>query len=150
MKLIYCLPFLGFYFLFFIGTSLAQNYPEKAVRILVPLTPGGGTDTIARGLGQRLSALWGKSVTIENRPGAGTIVGAEAVAKSAPDGYKLFFTEPATFVINPHLYKSLPYDPIKDFSPITIVCRLSPVLGVSNAVPAKNITELISYAKVNF
>ena len=149
MKLIYCFPLYGLFFLFLIGTSLAQTYPEKAVRIIVPLTPGGGTDTIARGLGQRLSALWGKNVTIENRPGAGTILGAEVVAKSAPDGYTLFFTEPATFVINPHLYKSLPYDPIKDFSLITIVCRLSPVLGVSNAVPVKNISELISYAKAN-
>jgi len=129
--------------------SGAQTYPDKPVRIIVPLTPGGATDTIARGLAQRLSAMWGKNVLIENRPGVGTIVGAEAAAKSAPDGYTLFFTEPATFVINPHLYKKLPYDPIADFAPITIVCRLSPVLAVSNAVPAKNLAELVAYAKAN-
>ena len=127
----------------------AAGYPDRPVRVVVPLTPGGGTDTIARGLTQRLSVMWGRSVSVENRPGSGTIVGAEAVAKSAPDGYTLFFTEPATFVINPHLYRKLPYDPIADFAPITLVCRLSPVLAVSNAVPANNMAELIAYAKAN-
>lgn len=131
------------------GPAAAQTYPDKPVKIIVPLTPGGGTDTIARGLAQRLSAMWNRNVFIENRPGVGTLVGAEAAAKSAPDGYTLFFTEPATFVINPHLYKKLPYDPIADFSPITVVCHLSPVLAVSNAVPAKNMAELIAYAKAN-
>ena len=131
------------------GPAAAQTYPDKPVKIIVPLTPGGGTDTIARGLAQRLSAMWNRNVFIENRPGVGTLVGAEAAAKSAPDGYTLFFTEPATFVINPHLYKKLPYDPIADFSPITVVCHLSPVLAVSNAVPVKNMAELIAYAKAN-
>jgi tripartite-type tricarboxylate transporter receptor subunit TctC len=129
--------------------SLAQGYPTKPVRMVIPLAPGGGTDTIGRGLAARLSALWGQPVVIENKPGSGTIVGALDVAKSAPDGYTLFFTEPATFVINPHIYTKLPYDPIADFEPITIVCRLSPVLAVSNAVPASNMKELIAYAKAN-
>jgi tripartite-type tricarboxylate transporter receptor subunit TctC len=132
------------------GPALADNnYPDKPVRIIVPLTPGGGTDTVARGLAQRLSAMWGKNVFIENKPGSGTIVGAEAAARSAPDGYTLFFTEPATFVINPHLYAKLPYDPIADFAPITVVCRLSPALALTNAVPAKNIAELIAWGKAN-
>jgi tripartite-type tricarboxylate transporter receptor subunit TctC len=127
----------------------AQNYPAKPVRMVIPLAPGGGTDTIGRGLAARLSALWGQSVVIENKPGSGTIIGAMEVAKAAPDGYTLFFTEPASFVINPHIYPKLPYDPIADFAPITIVCRLSPVLAVSNAVPANNMKELIAYARAN-
>ena len=117
--------------------------------MVIPLAPGGGTDTIGRGLAARLAALWGQSVVIENKPGSGTIIGAMEVAKAAPDGYTLFFTEPATFVINPHIYPKLPYDPIADFAPITIVCRLSPVLAVSNAVPANNMKELIAYARAN-
>jgi len=127
----------------------AAQYPDKPVRIIVPLTPGGGTDTVARGLAQRLQAMWNRNVFIENKPGSGTIVGAEAAARAAPDGYTLFFTEPATFVINPHLYKTLPYDPIADFAPITVVCRLSPALALGNAVPAKNVAELIAWGKAN-
>jgi len=128
--------------------SWAQSYPDRPVKIIVPLTPGGGTDTMARGLAGRLTALWGKNVFIENRPGSGTIIGAEAAAKAPANGYTLFFTEPATFVINPHLYKTLPYK-LSDFAPITIVCWLSPALAVSNAVPVKTIAELIQYAKAH-
>jgi tripartite-type tricarboxylate transporter receptor subunit TctC len=127
----------------------AASYPDRPVKVIVPFAPGGGTDTIARGLTQRLTALWGRNVFVENRPGAGTIPGAEAAAKAAPDGYTLLFTEPATFVINPHLYRKLPYDPVADFAPITVVCWLSPALAVSNSVPARNMAELIAYARAN-
>ena len=130
-------------------SAQVQNYPDRPVKVIVPLTPGGGTDTIARGLTQRLSTLWGRNVYVENRPGAGTIPGAEAAARAPADGYTLFFTEPATFVINPHLYRKLPYDPIADFAPITVVCWLSPAIALSNAVPARTVAELIAYARQN-
>lgn len=127
----------------------AQSYPSKAVRIIVPVPPGGGTDTMARGLTHRLSNLWNQTVLVENRPGLGAIVGAEAAAKAPGDGYTLFFTEAGPFVINPHLYKKLPYNPLTDFAPITVVCRLSPVLSVGDSIPARNVMELIAYAKAH-
>lgn len=127
----------------------AQSYPAKAVKIIVPVPPGGGTDTMARGLAQRLSSLWDQTVLVENRPGLGAIVGAEAAAKSRGDGYTLLFTEAGPFVINPHLYKKLPYNPLTDFAPITVVVRLTPVLAVGDSVPARNVKELIAYAKAH-
>lgn len=127
----------------------AQTYPDRPVRIIVPYPPGGGTDTVARSIAQRLSDAWRQPVVVENRPGAGTTIGAEGVAKSPGDGYTLLFSDTATFVINPFLYSRMSYDPFKDFAPITVVCHLTPVLAVANAVPAANFKELLAYAKAN-
>jgi tripartite-type tricarboxylate transporter receptor subunit TctC len=127
----------------------AQGYPAKPVKIIVPYTPGGGTDTVARGLAHQLQEAWTQSVVVENRPGAATMIGADAVAKSPGDGYTLLFSDSAAFVINQHLYSKMTYNPLTDLAPITVVCRLAPVLALSNAVPAANMKELIAYAKAN-
>lgn len=127
--------------------ALSQEYPSRAVRIVVPYTAGGGTDAVARPLAQRLSEKWGQPVIIENRPGAGTAIGAEAVARSAADGYTLLLSDATTYVINPHVYKKLPYDPLKDLAPVSIVCRFTPVIAVNANVPAKTLTEFIAWAK---
>ncbi len=127
----------------------AQSYPSKVVRVVVPYPPGGNTDATARGVTQRLSEIWGQQVLIENRPGAGTTIGAEYVARAAPDGSSLLFSDSATYVITPHLYSKPGYNPLVDFAPITVVFRLSPVLGLSSAVPAKDFKEFLAYAKAN-
>ncbi len=115
--------------------SEAPTFPSKPVRIIVPYTAGGGTDTVARGLAQHLSEQWGQPVIVENRPGAATMIGAEAAAKAAPDGHTLLFSDSATFVINPHLSRKVPYRPLVDFAPITLVVRLAPVVAVSAMLP---------------
>lgn len=127
----------------------AQKYPERTVKVVVPYTPGGGTDVAARAISQRLSEMWGQPVVIENRPGAGTSLGADAVAKSQPDGYTLLFTDSSSFVINPHIYAKLPLDPLKDLEPISLAVQLAPVLAIANNAPSKTIPELIAYAKAN-
>jgi tripartite-type tricarboxylate transporter receptor subunit TctC len=127
----------------------AQSWPGKPVRLIVPYTAGGGTDTVARGLAQQLSEAWGQPVVVENRPGGATMIGAETVVKSAPDGTTLLFSDSASFVINQHLYSKMSYRPLTDLAPIALVVRLAPVLAVSNAVPAANLRELIDYAKAN-
>ena len=132
------------------GTASASaEFPGKPVRIVVPYTAGGGTDSVARGLATRLSELWKQPVVVENRPGAATVIGADAVAKSPADGHTLLFSDSATFVINPHLSAKLPYDPQRDFAPISLVVRLAPVVAVSNAVPANTLREFIDYAKAH-
>ena len=127
----------------------AQNYPDRAVKVIVPYTPGGGTDTVARAISQRLSEKWAQPVVVENRPGAGTSLGADAVAKAPADGYTLLFTDSASFVINPHIYTKLPFDPLKDLEPIALAVRLAPVLAVANDAPGKTIPELIAFGKAN-
>ena len=127
----------------------AQNWPTKPARIIVPYTAGGGTDAVARGLAHQLSEAWGQQVVVENRPGGSTMIGADMVAKAAPDGYTMLFSDSAAFVINQHLYSKMTYKPLTDLAPITVVVRLAPVLALSNAVPATNLRELIAYAKAN-
>ena len=127
----------------------AQGYPNKAIRIVVPYPAGGGIDLISRAIGNQLSQRWGQPVVIENKPGAGTIVAAEGVAKSAPDGYTLMVTTDSTISVNPHLYAKLPYDPVKDFVPITQMVLLNQLLLANAAVPANDLKELIAYAKAN-
>lgn len=127
--------------------SEAPTFPSKPVRIIVPYTAGGGTDTVARGLAQHLSEQWGQPVIVENRPGAATMIGAEAAAKAAPDGHTLLFSDSATFVINPHLSRKMPYRPLVDFAPITLVVRLAPVVAVSATLPVSTLSEFIAYAK---
>ena len=113
----------------------AQDYPTRAVTIVVPFTPGGSTDIIARMLAQRLEQRLGKSFVVENRPGAGTIIGATAVAKTAPDGYVLLMAPSSTMAVNVTLYKKLPYDPPTDFIPLAGLARVPFVLLVNPALP---------------
>ncbi|MBI2316648.1 MAG: tripartite tricarboxylate transporter substrate binding protein [Betaproteobacteria bacterium] len=129
--------------------ALAQAFPNRLVKVVVPYTPGSLTDAAARGVAQRLSEMWGQPVVIENRPGAGTTMGAEHVAKAAPDGYTLLFADHPTYVIVPHLFSNLSYSPLTDFAPITIVFRTYPVFALANAVPAKTFKEFLAYARAN-
>ena len=135
--------------MFTIGGARAQAFPGKLVKIVVPYTPGSLTDAAARGVAQRLSEIWSQPVIIENRPGAGTSMGAEYVAKSASDGYTLLFSDNGTYTINPHLFSKLGYSPIADFAPITIVFRSLPVFALSNAVPARDFREFLAYVRAN-
>ena len=127
----------------------AQGYPSKPVRIIVPYPAGGGIDIMSRLIGQRLAQRLGQSVVVENKPGAGTLVAAETVARAAPDGHVLLITTDATITINPHLYAKLPYDPVKDFAPITQLVLLNQMLLANPQVPASNLKELIAIAKAN-
>lgn len=125
----------------------AQSYPIKPIRVIVAFAPGGGTDILARAIGQKLSEAWGQSVMIDNRPGAGGNIGTEFVARSAPDGYTLLATSSGPFVIAPSLYAKLPYDTVKDFAPVTLAVSYFYVLVAHPSVPAKTIRELITLAR---
>src|SRR6266540_3442966 len=125
----------------------AQDYPTRGVTIVVPFTPGGSTDIIARMLAQKLEQRLGKSFVVENRPGAGTIIAASAVAKSAPDGYLLLMAPSSTMAVNVTLYKKLPYDPTTDFIPLAGLARVPFVLIVNPSLPVHSLLELIAYAK---
>lgn len=124
----------------------AQPFPSKVVRLVVPFPAGGSTDIVSRALGQKLSEMWGQPVMIDNRPGGSTIIGTDVVAKSAPNGYTLLVT-PTPFTIVPSLIDNLPYDPVKDFEPITLINTTPLVAVVNPSVPAKSIQELIALAK---
>ncbi len=124
-----------------------SGYPSKPIRLIVPTPPGGGADALARVIGQRLSEQMKQPFVIENRPGAAGNTAAEQVARMAPDGYNLFIGAIAPLAISPSLYKSLPYDPIKDFTPISRGVLLSNILVVHPSVPANNVRELIALAK---
>jgi tripartite-type tricarboxylate transporter receptor subunit TctC len=128
------------------GTALAQSFPHKAVRMVVPFPAGGSTDIVGRTVAQKLSEMWGQPVVVDNRPGGGTSIGTDAVAKAAPDGYTLLVT-PAPFTINPSLLAKLPYDALADFAPITLINTTPLVLVVNPGVPAKSVKELIALAK---
>ena len=125
----------------------AQNFPNKPIRIVVTFTSGGAPDIIARLIGERMSAEWGQSVIIDNKPGAGGNIGADFVAKSAPDGYNIVVGTVGTHSINGALYPKMPYDMIKDFSPITLLATTPNMLVVHNDVPAKNLKEFIELGK---
>ena len=127
--------------------ALAQTYPSRPVRLIVPFAPGGGSDIIARVLAPHLSELLAQQVLIDNRPGAGTIIGAELAAKSPPDGYTLFLGITGTMAINPSMYRKLPYDPVRDFAAIGLVGTGPNVLVVHPSLPARSIPQLISIAK---
>ncbi len=129
------------------GPAQAQPYPAKPVRIIVPYPAGGGIDVLSRLVGARLAQRFNQPVVIENKPGAGTIVAAESVARAAPDGHTLMVTTDATISINPHLYAKLPYDPVKDFAPITQLVFLNQLLVANAALPVSNLKELIAYAR---
>jgi tripartite-type tricarboxylate transporter receptor subunit TctC len=125
----------------------ARNFPNRAVRIIVPFPAGGPSDIVARVIGQKMSEDWGQPVVIENRPGANTIIGAQAAAKSAPDGYTLFMAIDSTLVMNQYLYKSLPYDPLDDFVPITLTAKTVSVLAVLARDGPMDVADLIARAK---
>ena len=133
---------------FAIPAAHPQVYPARSVRLIVPYPAGGGTDFFARTLAVQLSQQMGQQVVVENRPGAATIIGAEAAAKSAPDGYTLLLGDTATFAVNPGLYRKLPYDPQKDLSPISLTGRFALLLVVNPAaIKAGSAMELIDQAK---
>jgi tripartite-type tricarboxylate transporter receptor subunit TctC len=129
--------------------AAGQLFPSRAVKIVVPTSPGGATDAFARALAARLSGAWGQAVLIENRAGANQILGADYVSKSAPDGYTLLVSDASSFVINPHLYRKLPYDGVNGFTPITVLVRFPWVIAVHASVPANTFQELVAYAKAN-
>jgi tripartite-type tricarboxylate transporter receptor subunit TctC len=124
-----------------------EAYPSKPVRVIVPYPAGGGTDFFARAAGAKLSTLLGQQIVVDNRPGAATIIGAEAAAGSPPDGYTLLLGDSATYAVNPSLYRKLPYDPQKDFAPISLTGRFALLLVVNPSVPANSVQELIRLAK---
>jgi tripartite-type tricarboxylate transporter receptor subunit TctC len=130
------------------SAALAQDkYPAKPVTVVVPQAAGGANDAIARIVAQKLTELSGQSFVVENRPGAGGNIGTALVAKARPDGYTLMLTADSSFVINPSLYKSTGFDPLKDFEPVGPVATAGYVLVANNNFPAKNVSELIAQAK---
>ena len=130
------------------GNAHAQaSYPDKPIRLLVGFVAGGPADIIARVVGDKLSEAWGKPVVIENVTGSGGNMATDRVAKSAPDGYTLLLGTSGPFVIHPSLYARLPFDPVKDFAPITQLCLTANVLVVNNDVPAKSVAELTALAR---
>jgi tripartite-type tricarboxylate transporter receptor subunit TctC len=132
----------------FHAPALAQsNWPDRPVKLVVPFPPGGGTDIVARAMGQGLSEKLGQPVIIDNKPGASTIIGTDAVAKAAPDGYTLLLSGSTSYSVNPALRAKLPYDPVRDLAPIAIVARTPLVLVVGAGTPWRSLPDLIAAAK---
>jgi len=130
------------------GSAVAQDaYPAKPVRMIAPFPPGGSTDVLCRLIAQKLTTSFGRQVIVDNRPGAGGGIGHEVAARAAPDGYTLLLTAKAALVVNPLLYKKIPYDPLNDFAYISIVVSAGPVLVVHPSVPASNVNALVALAK---
>src|SRR2546421_1850074 len=136
--------FLAALLIAFATAAAAQNKP---VRIVVAYPPGGGIDVMGRQIAEKLTAAWGQPVVVDNRPGANTILAAEAVARAAPDGSTVLLTTDATFSINPHLYAKLPYDAERDFIPVTMVVLLQQLLVANPSLPANSLAELVRLAK---
>ena len=132
------------------GGALAQSYPTRAVTFIVPFAPGGGTDITARTVAAKLTAIWKtQSVVVENRGGAGGVIGVDAVAKAKPDGYTLLIANVGTQSINPTLYAKLPYNPDTAFAPIALICELPFVLMASPKFAPNSVKDLVAYAKLN-
>ena len=127
--------------------ATAQEYPTRPIHIIVPFPAGGPSDVLARLIGDKMSADFGQAVVVENRPGANTVIGAEAAAKAAPDGYTLLMAIDSTLVMNQYLYKSLPYDPLADFVPISLVARTIGLLVVNAQSDVTSVKDLIAKAK---
>jgi tripartite-type tricarboxylate transporter receptor subunit TctC len=136
-----------------LGTTAAahagtqDNYPSKALRLVVPFTPGGSTDILARLVAKQISDTFGQQCIIDNRPGAGGTIGMEIAARAAPDGYTLVMGHIGTLAVNPSLYPKLSYDPLKDFQPITLVALIPNMMSVNPKVPAKTVKEIIAIAQ---
>jgi len=138
------------YLVFFFCTSvLAQNYPAKPIRLLVPFAPGGTTDVIARLVGQKLTEALGQQVVIDNRPGANGNLGTEIAVKSPADGYTLVMSYDGTMAINPSIYKKLPFDPQKDLAPVASVAQVPLLMVVHPGVPATNVREFVALARAS-
>jgi tripartite-type tricarboxylate transporter receptor subunit TctC len=133
----------------FATAAIAQTYPTQSVRFIVPFPPGGTTDILARVFAQKMSEAWGQSVVVENRSGAGGLIGSELVARSAPDGYTILLGTIGTHGVSLSLYSKISYHPEKDFAPVTLLATLPNILAINPLVPAKNVNELIAYAKAN-
>ena len=131
------------------STAHAQSYPNKPIRIVVPFAAGGTSDILARAIGPHLTLAWGQPVIVENRTGANGNVGADYVAKSAPDGATLLLSDVGALAINPSVYVDMPFDPVKDFSPVVMVSYSPHVLAVHPSVPVASVKELIAYARAN-
>ncbi len=134
-------------FLVFLPSSYAQGYPAKPIRVINPYTPGGGVDALLRPLIQKISESFKQGILVEYRPGANGMIGADAAAKSAPDGYTLLAGTTGALTMNPAIYAKVPYDPIRDFVPISNFAEAAFLLSVHPSVPAKNVKELIALAK---
>ncbi|MBL0142380.1 MAG: tripartite tricarboxylate transporter substrate binding protein [Betaproteobacteria bacterium] len=144
----WCGGVLGAFALLSALPAQAQAYPVKPVTIVVPYPAGGATDVIARMVGEKVAKDWGQPVVVNNRPGAGTIIAAESVARSTGDGYTLYLTT-AAHTISASLYKKLNYDPIKDFSAITLIATIPLVLVTTPSLPVKTLSDVIAYARAN-
>jgi len=129
------------------SAAYAQEYPTRPIRLIVPFAPGGGNDTVARLVGDSLGKRLDQPVVVDNRPGAGGVVGAESAAKAPADGYTLFLGGVGSHAINPNLHKDLPYDPIKDFAAVSLLASAPLILVVHPSVPAQSVQQLIAYAK---
>ena len=128
--------------------AFAQNWPSRVVRLIAPFPPGGGTDGVARIIAAGLSEIWGQQVIVDNRPGAGSNIGAEAAVRSDPDGYTILIGS-LPLAVNRFLYSSLNYDSITDLAPVTLLCTYPNVMAVPNSSPAKSVQEFIAHAKAN-
>src|SRR3990172_8848700 len=127
--------------------AAAQAYPDKPIRVIVPVPAGGTPDVVARMVAPGLSSLLGQQLVIDNRGGAGALIGTELAARAVPDGYTLFFSSPGPLTILPHLQKKIAYDPMRDFAPVSLIC-IGPFLLIAHpAVPVKAVKELIAFAK---
>jgi tripartite-type tricarboxylate transporter receptor subunit TctC len=129
------------------GSALAQPYPQKPIRIIVPFPAGGIADTFARSIGQKLNEAWSQPVVVENRAGAGGNIGAEAVAKAPPDGYTLVMGSIGTHALNVTLFRDLPFDPIRDFAPVALVLEADGLLVVPPSLPVSSVEDLIQLAR---
>ena len=127
--------------------ALADNWPSKPLKLIVPFPPGGAADTVGRLYAEKLALVFKQPVIVENKPGAGIAIAAEAAAKAAPDGYTLSLAPAGQLTVLPHLNKAIPYDPFRDFAPVSIVASVPYVIGASAGTPAANLKELIAAAK---
>ena len=130
-------------------SAAAQSYPAKPVHLIVPFPPGGGNDIVARAMAQQLGPDLGQPVVVDNRPGAGGSVGAELAARAPADGYTLFLAGVGSHAVNPNFHRNLPYDPVKDFAPVSLIASAPSVLVVNPGVPARTLAEFTAYARAN-
>lgn len=147
MRRTLCIRGFALFCLLVAATPRAQDYPLKPINVVVPFAAGGANDIQARGISQKLSEALGQPVRVENRPGAGGNIGAEFVAKSAPDGYTLLFVVSSVIVINPFIYEKLPYDSIRDFAPVAMCCEIAQLVVVNPSLGARSLNELIALAR---
>ena len=127
----------------------AQTYPSRPIRVVVPYTPGGPADLLARGMGQKLTETWGRQIIVENKPGANEIIAAQDIAKSPADGYNFLLASDAVFSLNQYLYSRLPYDPARDFTPVSRLVTANLMLVARTDFPASSVSELVDYARKN-